>query len=372
MMSGPLTYDAFRARRRFPALDGLRALAIFGVLLHHTRGAPFVRLHGYRGVWVFFVLSGFLITTLALRQESQLGRLDLRAFAIRRVFRIMPLYYLVLGAYLIGVLVFGLEPHAERLREHLPAFMLYSSEFSILQSGFHIPFGQSWSLGIEEKFYLAWPIVAFWLLRHSRHRIPITLGLIGTTAALMVGSGVLAQMWGSYTDILIGCLLAQLLHERKTYERLVFLGRNDVAWALVIAFAAATLSTGTGTQIGERLYSLLAAMVVVGLVSCEGGPTRLLTSGWLMRLGAWSYAIYLTHTLCIDIVGRWIPSGHTGDILTLPAALALDIPLCWLLHVYLERPMIQWGRQLSHRIQVTTTAPAPNAVPEYVPSPQME
>ncbi len=62
-MSSVLTYDAYRLRRHFPALDGARALAVLGVLLHHTRGAPFGRLHGYRGVWLFFVLSGFLITT---------------------------------------------------------------------------------------------------------------------------------------------------------------------------------------------------------------------------------------------------------------------------------------------------------------------
>jgi peptidoglycan/LPS O-acetylase OafA/YrhL len=333
------------------------------VLLHHTRGAPFFRLHGYRGVWVFFVLSGFLITTLALRQESQLGRLDLRAFAVRRIFRIMPLYYLALGANLIGVLAFGLEPYPERLTEHLVAFGLYSSEFSILRSGFHIPFGQSWSLGIEEKFYLAWPVLAFWLLSNSRRRIPITLAFLGLTATLTVTSAGLAQMWGSYTDILIGCLVAFLLRQRRSYDKLVVLGRPPVAWALVIGLALATVNPGTGTQIGECLYSLLAAAVLVGLVTSTSGLERLLVAPWLMRLGAWSYAIYLTHTLCIDLVSRLIPPGHLGDLMTLPAALALDVPLCWLLHVYVEQRLIQWGRQLSTRIQAdrTTgeTAPVP-------------
>lgn len=356
----PISYDAYRGRRHFPALDGLRGLAILGVLLHHTRHGPFALLHGYRGVWVFFVLSGFLITTLALRQESQFGQLNIRAFAIRRVFRIMPLYYLTLGVYWVAVLYFGLEANGQGLREHLGAYLLYSSEFPIFFSHFHVPFGQSWSLGIEEKFYLAWPIIAFWLLRKSRYRIAVTVALVGVTAVLTATSGELAQVWGSYTDILLGCLVAQLLHQRKFYERLAFLGRTDVAWLLVLAFGAATVRPGGGSQIEECLYALLAAAVLVGLVTSDSGPVRLLTPKWLVLLGAWSYAIYLTHTLCLEIVSRLVPAGHLGDLLTLPAGLMIILPLCWLLHVSVEQPLIGLGRELSNRVQVSTSA-APDA-----------
>jgi peptidoglycan/LPS O-acetylase OafA/YrhL len=354
-MAGLLSYDAYQARHRFPALDGLRALAIFGVLLHHTRHHPFALFHGYRGVWVFFVLSGFLITTLALRQEAQLGRLDLRGFALRRIFRIMPLYYLVLGVNFLATLVFGLESYRERLQQHALAFVLYSSEFPIISSDFHLPFGQSWSLGIEEKFYLVWPLLAFWLLGRSKFRIPMTLVLIGTAATLTATAGTFAQIWGSYTDILLGCLLAQLLHERAIYGKVAFLGRTEVAWGLVIALGLATVSAGSGTQIGERVYSVLAAAVLIGLVTAERGPVRLLTAGWLIRIGTWSYAIYLTHTIFFDIAGKVLPPGRIGDVLTLPAALLVDIPLCWLLHIYVEKPLMALGRRLSTRTQAKST-----------------
>jgi len=344
-------------------LDGLRAIAILGVLLHHTRGAPFWRFNGYRGVWIFFVLSGFLITTLALRQESQLGRLDLRAFALRRVFRIMPMYYLTLAAYCVAVCYFALEPNGQLLREHLGAFVLYSSELPIFRSGFRIPFGQSWSLGIEEKFYLVWPLVGFFLLAGSRHRIPVTVGLIATTATLTATSGIWAQMWGSYTDILIGCLLAQLLHERAAYDKLIFLGRSQVTWALSLALALATLRSASGGHIAECLYAVLVAAILIGLVTCERGPSRLLSAPWLMQLGAWSYTIYLTHTFCFDVTGRLMPAGRVGDLLTLPAALLLDIPLVWFLHRYFERPMIELGRKLS-----SVSAPAPAIAVASVPA----
>ena len=361
-MTDPLSYDAYRAQRRFPALDGLRALAILGVLLHHTRGAPFWRFNGYRGVWVFFVLSGFLITTLALRQESQLGRLDLRGFAIRRVFRIMPMYYLTLAAYFIAVCVFALEPNGYRLQEHLGAFLLYSSEFPIFRSGFGVPFGQSWSLGIEEKFYLVWPLIGFWLLRKSPYRLPVTVGLIVTTGALTATSGLWGQMWSSYTDILIGCLFAQLLHTRSTYERFAVLGRNPLAWVLFAALALATLRGTAGGYIGECLYAALAATVLVGLVTSEHGPMRLLSAPWLIQIGVWSYTIYLTHTFCFDLVGPLLPPGRIGNIMTLPAALLLDLPLVWLLHRYVEKPMIELGRKLS-----SATAPAPEKSAESAP-----
>lgn len=361
--SEPLSYDAYRAQQRFPALDGLRAMAIFGVLLHHTRGAPFWRFNGYRGVWIFFVLSGFLITTLALRQEAKQGQLDLRGFAIRRVFRIMPIYYLTLAAYFIAVCGFALEPNGALLREHLGAFLLYSSEFPIFRSGFQVPFGQSWSLGIEEKFYLVWPLVAFWLLQRSPYRIPVTLGLIATTATLTATSGIWAQMWGSYTDILLGCLLAQLLHERAIYDRLVFLGRSWVAWALSLALGLATLRSAAGGHVAECLYAVLVAAVLTGLVTAERGPSRLLSAKWLMQIGAWSYAIYLTHTFCFDVTGRLMPSGRIGDLLTLPTALLLDIPLVWLLHRYIEKPSIELGRKLS-----SANAPVPARSVASVPA----
>ena len=344
-MRNTLTYEAFRQRGRFPALDGVRALAILGVLAHHTRNNPFARLHGYRGVWIFFVLSGFLITTLALREESSQGRLDLRAFLIRRVFRIMPLYYLVLLIFVVWVCVFGMEPNGDLLQHHFPSFLLYVSEFPIFLSNFQIPFGQSWSLGIEEKFYLAWPIVGFWLLARSPHRLPVTVALLSVTALLTVTTQVFAQMWGSYTDILIGCLLAQLLHDRATYPTLARLGQPTVAWIAWGILAFATLSGGMGTQIGECLYALLAAVALVTAVTSERGPAALLASSWLVRIGTWSYAIYLIHPIVIDAVGRVLPPGRAEDYLTLPVMLLIALPVCAWLHVHVEKPLISVGRR---------------------------
>jgi peptidoglycan/LPS O-acetylase OafA/YrhL len=348
-MARELSFQEFQQRRHIVALDGLRALAIVGVLLHHTRGQPFGFVHGFRGVWVFFVLSGFLITTLALREETRAGRLDVRGFMIRRVFRILPLYYLALFAHLIWVFVLHMEPYADRFQHHLLNYFFYAPEFPIFRHEFDIPFGQTWSLGIEEKFYLIWPFLAFGLLAHCRYRPAVTLGLIVAMCIFTAHGGWLAQMWGSYTDILIGCLVAQLMHRRRTYESLAVLGRTGIAWIVFGCLGLATLWSGTGTQLGQRLFSAVAAFALIALVTNRRGPATLISMPWLVRIGIWSYAIYLTHTIVFGIVNPLMPPGRPGDYLSLPVMFAIDVPLCWLLHIYVEKPLIGVGRRLAAR-----------------------
>lgn len=162
MPPDPLTFEDYQRRRYFPALDGLRALSVLIVVLHHERTARLWRwVHGANGVTVFFVVSGFLITTLALREEARRGSLDLRAFYLRRVFRLVPLYALVLSAYCALILGIGVQSgrRAAFLRA-LPYYVTYLQE--VPHFAFPgVPFEVSWSLGVEEKFYLVWPLLAF-------------------------------------------------------------------------------------------------------------------------------------------------------------------------------------------------------------------
>jgi len=350
-MTSPLAYEAFRNRTRMPALDGVRAFAMFGVLLHHTRNDPFGRLHGFRGVSLFFVLSGFLITTLALREEDRAGALNLRGFAIRRVFRIMPLFYLALLAYLGWACVFGMEPNGSLLQHSLLSYLLYCPEFPVLHHHFTVPFGQAWSLGIEEKFYLLWPLLAFVWLARSERRITVTLVLLTSMLILTKTTTEFAQIWGSYSDILIGCLLALILHDRTGYEHLRTLGRTSFTCGVLVALAAATAVGGlTGTQLGERLFSLVSAGTIAALVTNTGVPVRLASHPWLLRIGAWSYAIYLTHPIAFDVWNRLMPDGRTGDYLTLILTCATDFPVCWAVHIWLEKPLIALGRTLASRV----------------------
>jgi peptidoglycan/LPS O-acetylase OafA/YrhL len=349
-MKSPLTFEAFHLRTRMPVLDGVRAFAVFGVVLHHLGVASFDRLHGYRGVWVFFVLSGFLITTLAMREEKRAGSLNIRAFAIRRIFRIVPLFYIALAAYLVWACIFQMDDQADLLKRYLYSYVLYYPEFPIFRYRFILPFSQAWSLGIEEKFYLVWPVLAFWALAHSRYRIAVSVGLLATTFALTTQDGYLAQMWGSYTDILIGCLLGLLVHDRRSYNCLRMLGRSDIAILILVLVAAATLNPLTRTQPGERLFSLLAAAAMIALTTNSGVLARVVAGRWLVSLGAWSYAIYLIHPIAIDSLSKILPEGKLQHLLLLPLTLGVVLPFAWLLHVHVEKPCIELGRRAAARI----------------------
>src|SRR5262245_54772713 len=111
-MTTPATYADYQRRKYLPELDGLRAISVLLVVSVHLHDFESVWkwLAGWQGVTVFFVLSGYLITTLALREEGQTGALSLGAFYVRRSLRIFPLYFLTLAAYCILIFGLGLNP----------------------------------------------------------------------------------------------------------------------------------------------------------------------------------------------------------------------------------------------------------------------
>jgi len=154
-------YDDWRATRFFPGLEGLRAVAALLVVFHHARthrlwGA----LEGWNGVTLFFVLSGPLITTLALREEDEHGALRWRAFVVRRGFRILPVYLASLALYVSVMLSVGFGGSHRAVFAHaLPWYLSPFPEVPFFTRT-HIVFSLAWSLGIEEKFYLLWPLVA--------------------------------------------------------------------------------------------------------------------------------------------------------------------------------------------------------------------
>jgi len=178
-----------------------------------------------------------------------------------------------LAAYFVWACVFGMENNGDLLRHYLPNYLLYCPEFPIFHHNFTVPFGQAWSLGIEEKFYLIWPLLAFWWLARSRYRAEVTVGLLAVTAGLTAANGLMAQMWGSYTDILIGCLLALLLQERAIYKYFRWLGRTEVTCAVLVLLGVALLSRFTGNpDRGEILRPVCRARDRG--VGDECGPTR--------------------------------------------------------------------------------------------------
>lgn len=337
---------------RTPFLDGLRGVSVLAVITWHVQdGQPYRALNGQNGVLVFFVLSGFLITTLALREEDRLGRLDLRAFWRRRFWRLCPLYYLALAVVALALLGLDLGQGQEEFRRALPYYALYVQEFPGLYRHELVPFGLTWSLGIEEKFYLVWPVVAFVLLRARRTwRLPAAAVLL---AASLSTEALLPRGWAAvlvpYSHILLGCLVA-LCNQR--WPRQVGRAAVLVPAALLVAVVLWFVPLRGAAQV---LFTLPVAVLVAGMSHDTTSRTaRALSWRPLAWIGVVSYAVYLFHTLALNVVEAASP-------VRLPAALLLvlgtlvALAVAGLLHHTVEVPFIRYGRRRPTRRARTET-----------------
>src|SRR5947209_2024832 len=170
------SHEEYLSRRYFSSLDIFRCWSILAVIWHHSqKGVAWFPAsdRGFLGVDFFFVISGFLIVTLLLRERDRAGDISLRQFYLRRSLRIFPIYYALLGA-LTAFFLF-VKPHANMARsffETLPYQAFYLSNF-VDHSGSILFF--TWSLATEEQFYLAWPPVEKWLRGAA---VPLLLSVI--------------------------------------------------------------------------------------------------------------------------------------------------------------------------------------------------
>lgn len=300
----------FLERRTFANLDGLRCLSILAVLWYHmpiqwAEPLPAWMRRGFLGVDLFFVVSGFLITTLLLRERARRGRISLGAFYARRSLRIFPLYYAVLGGMWIWIandsFIRGTGadgPFAAKL----PFYATYTSNLTLHE----IIFSPAWSLATEEQFYLLWPPVLALALPWMRWTVLVAvLGVsIGTNWGLLDGLALHpAFKTVGFAPIALGVLLAHALHHTRSFgvARRVL---AHPAWVLLPLVALLLCAHAKGPA--ERLQPgdlrgwarlgvhLAMVWIVAHAVVCEHGPFS-----WCMRvaplrwIGRISYGIYL-------------------------------------------------------------------------------
>lgn len=278
-----------------PALDGLRALSIIAVVLFHLHGALFKG--GWMGVDVFFVLSGYLITRILDAERQKTGRTDFGRFYFNRVVRLMPALLVVLVAVACLTPVFP-ESALENLWI-IAMSALYVSNWNLaFDIGSAGALGHTWSLSVEEQFYLLWPLV---FASTPRKLLPaLVTVLVAASAAwhlYLNGSGALwyRTQFGSDTHgigILVGCLLA-LLH--KT-DRPGFLARHGVipAVALLICLFSFNFYRMNEQTLGTFITALAAGWLILALTG-RSWLSDALSVRPLVYIGRISYGIYLWH-----------------------------------------------------------------------------
>src|SRR5581483_8574535 len=353
--NGWMDHTTYQAQRYMPVLDGLRGIAVVLVIPLHLHEPMWYFLSGYAGVTIFFVLSGYLITRLALQEEAKTGQLNAPAFYIRRVFRILPLYYVVLTGYTLLILGLRFWPtKIAAFRSALPYYLSFFQEIPYWKAAatHELPFFHSWSLGVEEKFYILWPLL---MICTARARKSVRLASVLAGAVLFVIQGIASENQPTYHledygFILFGVFLALFLSHQDCYRAFARVAKLVLPFAGVIALITLFDLRPTVNLRGmSTLYALSVTILLGALVSSRSVAAQILSEPSLVLTGKISYGIYLVHILCIDAVERVVKpnGGVAAGLLAYLAAFLTSAAVAYVAHFSLERPMIRLGRRLS-------------------------
>jgi peptidoglycan/LPS O-acetylase OafA/YrhL len=306
-------------------IDGLRGIAVLLVVAYHYFGVR----GGFIGVDIFFVISGYLITTILLRELSQ-NQFSLSNFYIRRIKRIFPALILVIASCLIfGGLVL-LSNEYTLLGKHVLAGTMFSSNIVFwLEAGYfdkasHLkPLLHLWSLGVEEQFYIFWPLILFWAYRHSWSfgRLMSALIVLSCLICIYVSSvsAVTAFYWlpTRAWQLLAGAGLAYIhLHGMPGYQLVNLEFKKTVLSiiGLLIIFGSATQLSASNIYPGYwALIPTMGAVLVIFSGEQSWVNKKILSKKWIVYVGLISYPLYLWHWPIISFA-RIMGNGEVARI----------------------------------------------------------
>jgi peptidoglycan/LPS O-acetylase OafA/YrhL len=367
--------------RNIPSLDGMRAISILVVIAAHSGGnfSHWIRippiyylLLAHTGVSTFFVISGFLITSLLLKELAGTHTISLKRFYVRRAFRIFPPFYLYLGM-MFALALFG------AFHTPLRAFFfaaIYASNYYLGPGGGFLGLQHIWSLCVEEQFYLLWPAALLLMGKRKAAYLAGSLILISPLSRVITylllappHRAAVGRMFHTSIDtIMFGCLLA-LLWENDRFNRLVQPWANP--WALAAAVSFLVLVDPLLDLSFRGGYSLVFGMMLEGIsisvitLYVVRHPTtlsgRILNTSALRHIGLISYSLYLWQNILTGEADRYFP-------LNLAAILFCAEVSYWLV----ERPSLRLRDRLWKRTSADPAGvePAVNgAEPDRTTSP---
>jgi peptidoglycan/LPS O-acetylase OafA/YrhL len=337
--------------KKIPQLDAVRGLAVLLVLLHNTDRYPALHLqpistNGWMGVDLFFVLSGLLITGILLDTKQSDGYF--RNFYARRCLRIWPLYFsALLFMFVIVPILRPSEAHTVFEARSSPwwAYPLFLQNFlvpiPIAATGL---LGVTWSLAVEEQFYLVWPLVVRFCTESQLRRIATTVICVSPGLRFYLslhGVNIYSNTFCRLDGLMAGALLALVIRS-STFVAAKFVTHAWIAF-LVAAPLALVLEAFNARWIG---FSLIAAasvsFVYLALFSTQKWLQALLTSRVLVYTGAISYGIYLLQKIPLDATKSFHLDRHA--FLALPLTAAATYAMAALSWNLLEKPFLRLKR----------------------------
>jgi peptidoglycan/LPS O-acetylase OafA/YrhL len=368
--------------RYAPGLDGVRALAVLAVVAYHlgtTSDDVQLLRGGYLGVDVFFVLSGYLITSLLVVEVHRTGRISIKEFYARRARRLLPaLFALLFTVAVIGIV--WLPQQAAKIRGDLLAALGYSTNWwLIVENSSYFDGGDRprllthlWSLAVEEQFYLIWPLVLILFARRLVRRRTILAVLVVAVTASSVAAALLYNPWADPSRVyygtdtralapLLGAALAIWVRPWKHRNRIGAARRTALDMIGLAGLAGLGVIAALLADTDPRLYRggmTVIAVLAAALVGVAGHPGsglgRLLGRQPLRWIGQRSYAIYLWHwPVCVlTRPAVDVPvTGWANVALRVGASLVLAELSYWLVERPLRRPGFFLRPRSLHRIR---------------------
>ncbi len=319
----------------FPSLNGLRFIAAFVVIIHHLEqiklffGLPslfhkwhFIKIVGELGVTLFFTLSGFLITYLLLVEKERFGTVFVKAFYIRRVLRIWPLYYLIiiLGLFVLPhISFFNIPVYTEGVHYKFGTKVFF---YAILFPNIvynlydYMPYiAQSWSIGIEEQFYLIWPWMVKWSRRYLVVLISIVCSIILITNILYlfadhstdisqapIKTKVITFVFKFFSLLRISCMAIGGIGAYFLYNfNMTILRPLFLPWTQIMTLVSVLSMMLFGVEVPFVHHEFYALFFIILILNLAANPKSLfnLEYKWLDYLGKISYSIYMWHGIAI-------------------------------------------------------------------------
>lgn len=338
--------------KRLSGLDGVRAIAVLMVLVGHAAKFPqfpgairdllVFDIAGF-GVAIFFVLSGFLITTLLVDERERRGRVSLRDFYLRRTIRIFPAAYLYIACAVVAASIGWATLRSGDVAHALTYTMNYHHD-----RGWSL--GHLWSLAVEEQFYLLWPLLFLW---SGRRALFAAGGIIALAPVIRVlgwalwpasHAGIDEEFQYVADALATGCFAA-LLVQRVGSERLSkAIPPCAYPAALLMALAAASFSEWPSfyLPVGATMVNLGIAVCVLGVVfRINPAIDRLLNCRVAVFVGTISYSLYLWQQI---FLGRQVQLARD----MLPLAIALPFLVASVSYFGVERPLLQLRERFRH------------------------
>jgi peptidoglycan/LPS O-acetylase OafA/YrhL len=347
-------FAVYRRMKHFASLDGLRCLSIVWVIGFHCQLTGFgheLFRTGQYGVSLFFVISGFLITTLLLREQRANGEISLKAFYLRRTLRIFPLYYAALALYTVLVILLEKGPERGAFFHNLPFYLTYTNNWFVdKDASERVIFAFAWSLATEEQFYLAWP----WIVRFSK-RWNVPLFAIGGALVLdLCAEGAAALGWlgdehsqtvriltSIASPICAGCILAYAFDRPESFRFAWRVLGSKLSAPLALVAVAVTYAL----QIEPVMIAAMVLLVGACCIRNDNGLAWPLSNPPVRYVGMISYGLYLLHMLAMNATKK-LRSEHDWPFLAIAFAISIALASAsyWLYELPFLRLKNRWRR----------------------------